>query len=36
MYPIVFDNNKFIGRYKETTKYFTSLQEKLLDFDIFF
>ena len=36
MFPMVFDNNKFIGGYNETTKYFTSLQEKLLDFDIFF
>lgn len=32
MFPIVFDNEKFIGGYNETNKYL----EKMLDFDIFF
>jgi glutaredoxin len=36
MFPMVFDNNKFIGGYNETVSYFTSLQDKLLDFDISF
>ena len=36
MFPMVFDNNKFIGGYNETNNYFTSLQEKMLDFDISF
>ncbi len=34
MFPMVFDNNKFIGGYNETVSYVTSLQDKLLDFDI--
>ena len=33
MFPMVFDNNEFIGGYNETTKYLTSLQEKILNFD---
>jgi len=36
MFPMVFDNNKFIGGYNETVSYFKSLQDKLLDFDISF
>lgn len=36
MFPIVFDDNKFIGGFNETNKYLTSLQEKILDFDISF
>ena len=36
MFPMVFDNIKFIGGYNETVSYFTSLQEKMLDFDISF
>lgn len=34
IFPIVFDNNQFIGGFNETNKYFTSLQEKMLDFDM--
>lgn len=36
MFPMVFNNGKFIGGYNETVSYFTSLQDKLLDFDISF
>ena len=36
MFPIVFDNGKFIGGYNETVSYFKSIQDKLLDFDISF
>lgn len=32
MFPMVFDNNKFIGGFNETNKYL----EQLLDFDISF
>jgi glutaredoxin len=32
MFPMVFDNNKFIGGYNETVSYL----DKLLDFDISF
>lgn len=35
-FPMVFDNNQFIGGYNETVKYLASLQEKMLDFDISF
>jgi len=35
-FPMVFDDNTFIGGYDETLKYFTSLQDKLLDFDLNF
>ena len=35
-FPMVFDNNKFIGGYNETVKYVKILQEQLLDFDISF
>lgn len=36
MFPMVFDSNKFIGGFNETNKYFISLQEQLLDFNISF
>lgn len=35
-FPMVFHDNTFIGGYDETLKYLTSLQYKLLDFDLNF
>lgn len=36
MFPIVFDNKKFIGGYNETNNYVVSLQQKNLNFDDLF
>lgn len=33
VFPMVFNDTTFIGGYNETNKYFTSLQEQLLDFE---
>lgn len=35
-FPMVFNDNIFIGGYDETIKYFTSLQDRSLDFSLNF
>jgi glutaredoxin len=36
MFPMVFDNNKFVGGFNESLTYFTRIQEQILDFDTSF